>query len=462
MKKTLLLLIILSFSIIDANSQTVKGSSQSQIQPASGVPHIKNTSNVVSCNCWQTRDNTWQVAPMDGSGGSGGPGLPHDYRNDDWSTDTIDLPFIFCFYGDTIRQVFINNNGNVSIGGTYATFTANPFPDPTFKMVAPFWADVDTRDSVLSGIVYYKLTNNYLIVQWDHVGYFNQHADKTNTFQLIITDGNSGILAENKNVGFCYKEMEWTTGDASSGVNGFGGTPATVGVNYGDGINYLQIGMYDDSTYAYDGPFGLNDGIHSLSNQSFVFNVCVNAFNVAPILSGEYVCDTVDLCVGDTFTYSANFLSPEGGQITTVTSNTHGLTGVNFITTPGVQASIFMSFIASSTGVYNVDIIGSDDGSPSASSTIPLYFNIQNCGVGIDENDQGKNIIYPNPFENELHLAFKDSKNYITVTDISGRIIFQGNTEQNYNLNTKEWKKGIYFLSVKSTTKTNSYKIIKD
>ncbi|MBK7573604.1 MAG: hypothetical protein IPI10_19160 [Bacteroidetes bacterium] len=34
----------------------------------------------------------------------------------------------------------------------------------------------------------------------------------------------------------------WTTGDASGGTGGFIGTPATVGVNNGNGIDYIQIG----------------------------------------------------------------------------------------------------------------------------------------------------------------------------------------------------------------------------
>lgn len=79
-------------------------------------------------------------------GGSGGPGsfLP-DYRNDDWSTVAIPLGFPFAFYDVQLYEVYINNNGNVSIGAPYATFTANSFPDPTYSMIAPFWADVDTR-----------------------------------------------------------------------------------------------------------------------------------------------------------------------------------------------------------------------------------------------------------------------------------------------------------------------------
>ena len=36
-------------------------------------------------------------------------------------------------------------------------------------------------------------------------------------------------------------EIQWTTGDASGGINGFGGTPAHVGFNAGDGIHFENV-----------------------------------------------------------------------------------------------------------------------------------------------------------------------------------------------------------------------------
>ena len=36
-------------------------------------------------------------------------------------------------------------------------------------------------------------------------------------------------------------EIQWTTGVASGGVNGLGGTPAQVGFNAGDGVNFAIV-----------------------------------------------------------------------------------------------------------------------------------------------------------------------------------------------------------------------------
>ncbi|MBK8364521.1 MAG: hypothetical protein IPL24_12920 [Bacteroidetes bacterium] len=91
---------------------------------------------------------------------------------------------------------------------------------------------------------------------------------------MIITDGFDPLLPPGSNVSFCYQDMQWTTGDASQGAGGFGGVPATVGVNSGNGTDYIQIGLFDQAGSQYDGPFANNDGIDALDNQSFIFNVC--------------------------------------------------------------------------------------------------------------------------------------------------------------------------------------------
>jgi hypothetical protein len=64
-----------------------------------------------------------------------------------------------------------------------------------------------------------------LVVTWHNVGYYNTHDDRKMDFQLILRnalDCGSGDF----DVEFRYNRCEWTTGDASGGSGGFGGTPA--------------------------------------------------------------------------------------------------------------------------------------------------------------------------------------------------------------------------------------------
>jgi hypothetical protein len=258
----------------------------------------ENSSRSIVCNCDIQLDSTFAVVPFDCSGGSGGPGIPPYYRNDDWSTCAIPLPFTFCLYGTNYTSLYINNNGNVSFDAPYSTFTSTPFPNNQVVMVAPFWADVDTRDETLpdtSGVVYYKLTPTALIVKWNHVGYYGVHADLVNTFQLIITDGSDPLLPGGNNVSFCYQDMQWTTGDASNGVGGFGGVPATVGANLGDAVHYIQFGQFDHPGNDYTGPNSIS-GISWLDNQSITFNTCTQNNNVSPVQVGLNECDTIEVC----------------------------------------------------------------------------------------------------------------------------------------------------------------------
>ncbi|MBL0102951.1 MAG: hypothetical protein IPP51_03870 [Bacteroidetes bacterium] len=76
----------------------VQGKNPSRVSSNSTGNNTVNTAS--GCNCWVARDASWQVAQFDGSGGSGGPGSPPDYRNDDWSTVNLPLPF-FLFLWST-------------------------------------------------------------------------------------------------------------------------------------------------------------------------------------------------------------------------------------------------------------------------------------------------------------------------------------------------------------------------
>ncbi len=302
-----------------------------------------------SCSCYIPPDNTYTLAMA---------------PNDDGSTNLLAIPFSFCLYGTNYTDLYINNNGNISFVNSYFTFSSSSFPDPTYIMVAPFWGDVDTRGA---GTVEYKITATAMYVNWVGVGYFSSMFDKVNTFQLIITDGNDPILPPGNNIAFCYGDMQWTTGAASSGINGFGGIPSTVGINKGDGVSYVQMGRFDQPGSVYDGGYGANDGVDWLDNKSFYFNSC-NSTNLSPIASGINNCDTIKICgTGDTLIIDALFLAPEIGQNTTITINTNGVPGISVLNNvPGNTASAQVMIISSGANAGNhiITFTATDNGNP--------------------------------------------------------------------------------------------------
>ncbi|NNM95678.1 MAG: PKD domain-containing protein, partial [Bacteroidia bacterium] len=312
-----------------------------------GIITLKAQNN---CSCWQTVDTSsgWHVVPFAwDSDGNYAPSPPL-YRNDDGVTNAIKLPFNFCYWGKPIDSVFINNNGDISFHQAYSSYLPAAFPLVGWQMIAPFWADVDTRNA-LSGVVYYKITPTYMIVQWDTVGYFGQHADKRNSFQVIISNGSDPIIPNGNNVELCYGTMQWTTGDASNGINGFDGSPAdpaTVGANAGDGINYIQFGLFGIPGNSYIGqyPPPPYDGVSWLDTKSFIFNVCNN--NTPPIVSGISPCDTLIVCMGDTLDYQILFLSPKQNDTAKSGLTPPVLPGVSIIrNVPGTTDSILLQIV---------------------------------------------------------------------------------------------------------------------
>ncbi|MBI1838138.1 MAG: T9SS type A sorting domain-containing protein [Flavobacteriia bacterium] len=436
----------------------------------------KNRSSV--CNCLLDLDSSFSVVPFIGDS------LP-DYRNDDGSTDLINLPFVFDFYGVQYQSVYINNNGNVSFAGPYMTYTALPFPDASYNMIAPFWGDVDTRDS-LSGLVYYKITPSALIIKWENVGYFNVHSDLSNTFQLIITNGNDSLVPNGNNVSFCYGDMNWTTGDASNGVGGFGGSPATVGVNQGDGVNYFQVGTFDALGTAFDGPYNNADQIDFLDNQEIYFNLA-NLGNVPPLIMNEFICDTIDVYTGDTLkkslyideiTFTIGVTTPELNQNVTAVLTSSEPNHFSYVLTKDTPTFKEYECTFDMTGLltdensqlFYIDINATDDGMPAASSSQTIvvrgnYSNQSSTGIVSIADDEMFNVA-PNPTDNQLIVEhkFNNGENPILrIIDLSGKEVkTEILTTASQNVNVSNLESGIYLVSIQTNNGiTRNVKVIK-
>lgn len=158
--------------------------------------------------------------------------------NDDGSTGAVSLGIDTSgginLFGTTSTTVFVNNNGNVTFQSALSQFTPNGLAAGIGQpIIAPFFADVDTRVGNL--VTYGNATYNgrsAFVVDWPNVGYFFEHTDKLNSFQLILTD-RSDTGAGNFDIEFNYDQIQWETGDASNGSGGLGGTSAVAGYSNG-------------------------------------------------------------------------------------------------------------------------------------------------------------------------------------------------------------------------------------
>lgn len=410
------------------------------------------TFSSVACQCLIPIDPTFSVVPMSGS-------LAPDYRSDDGSSGLIPLGFNFCYYGTTYTSCYINNNGNISFGSSYPAFSSNSFPDPNFVMIAPFWGDVDTQNP-MSGLVYFKQTATSMIIKWNNVGYYSSMSDKLNDFQLIITNGLDTLAPGGNNVSFCYGDMQWTTGAASMGINGFGGIPATVGINKGDSTNYFQIGRFSAPGIGYNGPYNANDSVDVLDNMQFVFNTC-NLNNLAPFTTAN-ICDTTIVSPFQIVTGEVYVYSPEINQSVTVNYSEQAFktssNAFSIISTQTVQggAIIHYQFDASQVAPGSrivANISGSDNYSTSATYNRNLYFKVGNIVTGITEKEiVEKPFIFPNPATKTFFVSTSSEKLVVKLFDAFGNEVIEKKFE-NFDeriLSIDKLADGYYFAKIYS------------
>lgn len=328
--------------------------------------------SVASCDCWVEPDNSYTTINNATEWTATGFG-----NGDDGAYGPVQLPFSFYLYGQYYTQCYININGSVSFSGPLSTFSSQAFPNSLASLVAPYWADVDLRGGAPDqNKVKFKITPEALYVNWINVGYYNQQTDKLCSFQLTLKAGDPTVDG-NHNVSFCYGEMQWTTGSASGGSNGFGGTPATVGANKGDGVNYIQFGRFDHAGTDYNGPFGTPGGVGWLTGKHFTFATDVTQGNLAPVVTGQSVCEYLEVCTGQQVYLSMQFLSPEPDQITTTTSSAPGFPDYTILSNdPGQTSEITTSFIPTQPGTFQVFFTGTDNGTPPLSTTVTINVEV--------------------------------------------------------------------------------------
>jgi hypothetical protein len=193
---------------------------------------------------------------INGLGGPAGFGSNLLAVGDDNSSNAISLSSVFPngldYFGTTYTSIFINNNGNLTFNNPSSTFTPFQITANTgVPIIAPYFADVDTRggagastggNATGSNRVYWNLdtVNHVFTVTWDDVGYFSSHTNKLDAFQVQLID-ESATGAGNFDIEFRYEAINWTTGDASGGSNGLGGTVSRAGFSAGDGVNFFEL-----------------------------------------------------------------------------------------------------------------------------------------------------------------------------------------------------------------------------
>lgn len=145
-------------------------------------------------------------------------------RGDDTSNLIVNLPFTMNWNGTSFTQIYINMNGNATFGGGYTGYNpSTTLAGTNQNIMAPFWADVDTRNTAASQVTYSTTTGtipkvngrNAFFVNWVDVARYNSQVAPTNSFQLVLVD-RSDTGAGNFDFIFNYDAITWDIGTAAS------------------------------------------------------------------------------------------------------------------------------------------------------------------------------------------------------------------------------------------------------
>ena len=111
-----------------------------------------------------------QATLVNNLGGPRGYGTNCIPPNDDGSDPLLGQPGLSLtpafptglhFYSGTYTAGWINNNGSLSFKSAISTYTPDAFPGAPQPMIAPYWADVDTRGTTYCNNANYPSGGSY-------------------------------------------------------------------------------------------------------------------------------------------------------------------------------------------------------------------------------------------------------------------------------------------------------------
>jgi hypothetical protein len=277
---------------------------------------------------------------------------------------------------------------------------------------------------------------------------FTWSSGQTQTSYIIVTPTVSPTYTITGTVGPCSASVVYThtvfpvpnLSVASSGSiceGGFysailsaSGAPSYLWSN-GSSSSSIAVSPSVTTIYTVTGIMG------SCTSSATVTQSVVNGPGITATSSSSIICAGSSATLigngADNYTWFAVGLSPPYFSPTFVITPT-------VTTTYTLQGAIIGSLCPSYVMItQSVVICNSIDGSISAS-------------------DQ---IVYPNPFSNEIRI--KTNGNFeLIVYDVFGKIIFREEADTELKIETQEWNRGVYFLSIKNNSGIKTLLLIKN
>ncbi len=88
---------------------------------------------------------------------------------------------------------------------------------------------------------------------------------------------------------------------------------------------------------------------------------------------------------------------------------------------------------------------------------VPVTLDV--VGVGMNDLEKTGVMIYPNPVKNVLNIATNGTLNRVTLTDATGKVIYNG---ASMSINISNLSQGVYFVRVETTQGISNTKFVKE
>lgn len=239
--------------------------------------------------------------------------------NDDDSTiPAVNLGFSgdgkIKFFSFETTEAYVNNNGNISFDNPLATFTPFDLSTTNRQIIAPFFADVDTRFTGMP-VTYGTGTVdgrdafgvNWVMVDCNGVATPNPPPFTVfNTFQLILIERfDTGSM--NFDIELNYDSINWETGDVNDVADCLGGSSARIGYSDGTLANSFEFpGSAVNGAFLDSGPVAtslIQNSLNSPELGRYIIPVRNGIPNPEPIeiIGGEIIAiDSISLLLAAT------------------------------------------------------------------------------------------------------------------------------------------------------------------
>jgi hypothetical protein len=304
--------------------------------------------------------------------------------NDDLYTGSAPLGFTVNYYGLTFSNAYVNNNGNITFDAPLPTYTPFDLTSTGQQIIAPFFADVDTRYAGSQVTYGNDVVDGHPAfgVNWVDVDYFYSAPTHTNrnNFQLILID-RSDTGANNFDIEFNYDQIQWEAGTASgSDANGLGGFSARAGYSNGTGESGT---FFELPGSAINGAFldsSLTSGlIHNSQNSNVLGRYLFRVRNGRVILSTLTLSptDATD-AVGQTHSVVAS-VAIEGNPVAsqTVSFTVSGANTGSGSCTTDVSGSCSFSYTGTNAGDDQIDAATTLGDNELTSSAVMHWESVQ-------------------------------------------------------------------------------------